>query len=142
MLSNIYSLLLPEQLTPEEFKAIMKDFDEPGSLAPTGLHLGGVKYMVIQGEPGAGIRGKKVIFRFYINRMHFKNLFIVLSGGYSKLIPFINKQFARSSIEVTISPFSFTYFLPLNKCVIFRTLMVSLSRKPTWLCSLAYMMSP
>lgn len=38
----------------------MKDFDEPGSLAPTGLHLGGAKYMVIQGEPGAVIRGKKV----------------------------------------------------------------------------------
>lgn len=38
----------------------MKDFDEPGSLAPVGLHLGGAKYMVIQGEPGAVIRGKKV----------------------------------------------------------------------------------
>ncbi|KAE8688442.1 Profilin-3 [Hibiscus syriacus] len=30
----------------------MKDFDSSGHLAPTGLHLGGVKYMVIQGEPG------------------------------------------------------------------------------------------
>lgn len=40
----------------------MKDFDEPGSLAPTGLHLGGAKYMVIQGESGAVIRGKKVHF--------------------------------------------------------------------------------
>ena len=38
----------------------MKDFDEPGSLAPTGLHLAGAKYMVIQGEPGAVVRGKKV----------------------------------------------------------------------------------
>ncbi|XP_065013609.1 profilin-like isoform X2 [Musa acuminata AAA Group] len=44
---------------PEEISAIMKDFDEPGSLAPTGLYLGGTKYMVIQGEPGAVIRGKK-----------------------------------------------------------------------------------
>jgi hypothetical protein len=42
----------------------MKDFDEPGSLAPTGLHLGGTKYMVIQGEPGAVIRGKKVLHHF------------------------------------------------------------------------------
>ena len=49
------------QFKPEEIAAIMKDFDEPGSLAPTGLHLGGIKYMVIQGEPGAVIRGKKVI---------------------------------------------------------------------------------
>lgn len=48
------------QYKPEEISAIMKDFDEPGSLAPTGLYLGGTKYMVIQGEPGAVIRGKKV----------------------------------------------------------------------------------
>ncbi|XP_044495699.1 profilin-4-like [Mangifera indica] len=47
------------KLNPEEITAINKDFDEPGSLAPTGLHLGGTKYMVIQGEPGAVIRGKK-----------------------------------------------------------------------------------
>ena len=39
----------------------MNDFAEPGTLAPTGLYLGGTKYMVIQGEPGAVIRGKKVM---------------------------------------------------------------------------------
>lgn len=38
----------------------MKEFDEPGSLAPVGLHLGGVKYLMIQGDPGEVIRGKKV----------------------------------------------------------------------------------
>ncbi|KAL5728970.1 Glutamate 5-kinase [Ranunculus cassubicifolius] len=43
----------------KEIEDINKDFDEPGSLAPTGLFLGGAKYMVIQGEPGAVIRGKK-----------------------------------------------------------------------------------
>ena len=47
------------QFKPQEITAIMKDFDEPGSLAPTGLFLGGAKYMVIQGESGAVIRGKK-----------------------------------------------------------------------------------
>ncbi|CAL9091872.1 unnamed protein product [Musa textilis] len=47
------------QFKPEEITAIMTDFEEPGSLAPTGLYLGGTKYMVIQGEPGAVIRGKK-----------------------------------------------------------------------------------
>ncbi|KAJ6815923.1 profilin [Iris pallida] len=47
------------QVKPEEITGIMKDFDEPGSLAPTGLYLGNTKYMVIQGEPGAVIRGKK-----------------------------------------------------------------------------------
>ena len=49
------------QLKAEETSGIMRDFDEPGHLAPTGLYLGGVKYMVIQGEPGIVIRGKKVI---------------------------------------------------------------------------------
>ncbi len=47
------------QVKPEETTGIMNDFNEPGSLAPTGLYLGGTKYMVIQGEPGAVIRGKK-----------------------------------------------------------------------------------
>lgn len=40
----------------------MNDFENSGSLAPTGLYLGGIKYMVIQGEPGVVIRGKKVYF--------------------------------------------------------------------------------
>jgi hypothetical protein len=48
------------QFKPEEIAAIMKDFEEPGTLAPTGLFLGGTKYMVIMGEPGVVIRGKKV----------------------------------------------------------------------------------
>lgn len=56
------SMHLVLQFTPEEITAIMNDFAEPGSLAPTGLFIGGVKYMVIQGEPGAVIRGKKVIY--------------------------------------------------------------------------------
>ncbi|KAL1552376.1 Profilin-3 [Salvia divinorum] len=47
------------QFKVEEIAAIMEDFEEPGKLAPTGLHLGGIKYMVIQGEPGDVIRGKK-----------------------------------------------------------------------------------
>lgn len=54
------------QFKPQEITDILKDFDEPGHLAPTGLHLGGTKYMVIQGEPGAVIRGKKVIICSYI----------------------------------------------------------------------------
>lgn len=46
----------------------MNDFAEPGTLAPTGLYLGGTKYMVIQGEPGVVIRGKKVhdLFFFFL----------------------------------------------------------------------------
>lgn len=48
------------QCSAQEIANIVKDFDEPGFLAPTGLFLAGAKYMVIQGEPGAVIRGKKV----------------------------------------------------------------------------------
>ncbi|KAL8489697.1 hypothetical protein ACS0TY_025061 [Phlomoides rotata] len=47
------------QLKQEEINGIMTDFNEPGHLAPVGLHMAGAKYMVIQGEPGAVIRGKK-----------------------------------------------------------------------------------
>ncbi|KAL9252982.1 Profilin-like protein [Drosera capensis] len=47
------------QVKPDEITGIINDFNEPGSLAPTGLFLGGTKYMVIQGEAGAVIRGKK-----------------------------------------------------------------------------------
>ncbi|KAI9128761.1 hypothetical protein K1719_000244 [Acacia pycnantha] len=47
------------QFKPNEIEDITKDFDEPGHLAPKGLHIAGTKYMVIQGEPGAVIRGKK-----------------------------------------------------------------------------------
>lgn len=53
------------QFKVEEIGEMMADFDEPGKLAPTGLHLGGTKYMVIQGEPGAVIRGKKVLFLLF-----------------------------------------------------------------------------
>ncbi|MFQ6642600.1 hypothetical protein Gotur_018231 [Gossypium turneri] len=64
------------QFKQEEINGIMNDFAEPGSLAPTGLYLGGTKYMVIQGEPGAVIRGKKVTCRYidavltYLCTMH------------------------------------------------------------------------
>ncbi|XP_010267105.1 PREDICTED: profilin-2 [Nelumbo nucifera] len=47
------------QFKSEEINGIMQDFAEPGHLAPTGLFLGGTKYMVIQGEQGSVIRGKK-----------------------------------------------------------------------------------
>ncbi|KAJ4876973.1 Profilin protein [Raphanus sativus] len=48
-----------QRLKIEEINGITKDFVELGFLAPTGLFLGGTKYMIIQGEPGAVIRGKK-----------------------------------------------------------------------------------
>ena len=59
-LYHIWWFILFKQFKPQEMTDIMKDFDEPGHLAPTGLFLAGLKYMVIQGEPGAVIRGKKV----------------------------------------------------------------------------------
>lgn len=59
----------------------MKDFDQPGTLAPTGLFLGGTKYMVIQGEAGAVIRGKKV--RLQHHTVHLCNAFRIWMGKYA-----------------------------------------------------------
>ncbi|URD94662.1 hypothetical protein MUK42_32406 [Musa troglodytarum] len=60
LLSEIMLLFIVNfQFKPEEMTNIINDFNEPGTLAPIGLFLGSTKYMVIQGEPGAVIRGKK-----------------------------------------------------------------------------------
>ncbi|CAL5438203.1 unnamed protein product [Camellia sinensis] len=70
------------QFKPEEITAIMNDFAEPGSLAPTGLYLGGTKYMVIQGEPGAVIRGKKLFLdRVYHMHSHVPSAEVEGPGG-------------------------------------------------------------
>lgn len=54
----------------------MNEFNEPGSIAPTGLHFGGTKYMVLQGEAGAVIRGKKVrIFKLSYLTVKFYMIF-------------------------------------------------------------------
>jgi len=54
------------QVKPEEVKGILKDFKEPGHLAPTGLFLGGAKYMVIQGEAAvANVRDLSTWWQMY-----------------------------------------------------------------------------
>ncbi|RZB68908.1 Profilin-1 [Glycine soja] len=45
----------------DKITAIMNDFNKPGCLVPIGLYLSGTKYMVIQGESGVVIRGKKTL---------------------------------------------------------------------------------
>jgi len=62
---------------PEEIQGIKDDFTTPGTLAPTGLFLGGNKYMVIQGEPNAVIRGKKVT-RLFEYCLIFDELLLIL----------------------------------------------------------------
>ncbi|KAF7148734.1 hypothetical protein RHSIM_Rhsim03G0016300 [Rhododendron simsii] len=44
---------------PEEITAIMNDFAEPGTLAPTGLYLGGTKYTVIDPRRSRGCHKRK-----------------------------------------------------------------------------------
>ncbi|KAK9796276.1 hypothetical protein WJX73_002351 [Symbiochloris irregularis] len=46
-------------LSAAEADAIVKGFDDQGTLAQNGLKVGGIKYMVIAGEEGAVIRGRK-----------------------------------------------------------------------------------
>ncbi|KAK8457383.1 hypothetical protein SEVIR_3G177600v4 [Setaria viridis] len=73
------------QFKAEEMADIMKDFDKPGHLAPTGMFLGTTKYMVIQGEPGAVIRGKKVP-NFVHQLWFFLNCFLSLTALYKRYI--------------------------------------------------------
>ena len=63
------------QYKSEEINAIIKEFNEAGHLAPTGLFLAGAKYMVIQGEAGAVIRGKKVTYFFPLVASYFHFFF-------------------------------------------------------------------
>ena len=46
------------QMKPNEVTSMMNEFDNPGSLDPTGFHIGGSGYNVLRGEPDAVIRGK------------------------------------------------------------------------------------
>ena len=47
------------EVTDAEVAAIMAGFDDASAMGQSGLHIGGEKYMVIAGEPGKVIRGKK-----------------------------------------------------------------------------------
>jgi profilin len=46
-------------VTPEEVDALVAGLADQGAVATTGLILAGVKYLVIPGDPGAVLRGKK-----------------------------------------------------------------------------------
>ncbi|GJR57615.1 AChain A, profilin [Tanacetum coccineum] len=56
-----------DRFKPNEIDAI-KEFNEAGQLAPSGLFLGGAEYMFIQGEAGVVIRGKKGMRRICIKK--------------------------------------------------------------------------
>ncbi|GLJ29530.1 hypothetical protein SUGI_0582160 [Cryptomeria japonica] len=45
---------------PEEIVKIMKGFEDSGEMGEFGIHVGGIKYIFIQGDPGQVIRGRKV----------------------------------------------------------------------------------
>ena len=45
--------------SPQELKAVISKFDDAGTLAATGITVGGIKYMYLSGRPGEVIRGKK-----------------------------------------------------------------------------------
>lgn len=46
-------------ISTEEITKIVAGFTDPNTLAAAGLFIGGTKYLVIVGEPGAVIRGRK-----------------------------------------------------------------------------------
>ncbi|KAI8005906.1 Profilin-1 [Camellia lanceoleosa] len=90
---------------PEEITGIMKDLGEPGFLAPTGLYLGGTKYMVIQGEPGAVIRGKKNFLFAWLVLESCIGMRPVIKDKVRSVLEFIN---------YTYEIFGFTYDLKLS----------------------------
>lgn len=47
------------EIKPQEITDIVNAFTDSSTLAQRGLFLGGTKYLVIQGEQGVVIRGKK-----------------------------------------------------------------------------------
>jgi profilin len=46
-------------ITPDEIERLNGGFEENSDLPSKGLFLGGSKFMVVQGDPGIVIRGKK-----------------------------------------------------------------------------------
>ena len=38
--------------SPQELKAVISKFDDPGTLAASGIMVGGMKYMYLSGRPG------------------------------------------------------------------------------------------
>jgi profilin len=46
-------------ITDDEVAALMRGMNDAGALAQTGVRIGGEKYMMVAGEPGEVIRGKK-----------------------------------------------------------------------------------
>jgi profilin len=47
------------ELKDGEVQRLLDGFEDVGSLAMNGLYLGGLKYLVVQGDPGIVVRGKK-----------------------------------------------------------------------------------
>ena len=82
------------QLSATEVANIVNGFEENSMLPQNGLFIGGAKYMVLQGDQGIVIRGKKVtisaIFvndilkRFKIRRC-FLNLWYFVCGYLSEV---------------------------------------------------------
>lgn len=48
------------QLSMEEIEKLNNGFEENSVLPQNGMFLGGLKYMVVQGDAGIVVRGKKV----------------------------------------------------------------------------------
>jgi hypothetical protein len=64
------------QATQTEIANIVEGFEDNSTLPQHGLFLGGTKYMVIQGDPGAVIRGKKVICHLFWFTIYFCDSFL------------------------------------------------------------------
>nr|AFI49340.1 truncated profilin [Chlorella vulgaris] len=46
-------------VSPEEVSALVEGFNDTSKLAQSGIRIGGEKYVLVAGEPGEVLRGKK-----------------------------------------------------------------------------------
>ncbi len=95
-----WGFILCVQATLTEIANIVGGFEENSTLPQHGLFLGGVKYMVIQGDPGAVIRGKKVMYLLDSNHVYMTGF-----PGLKSMIIFFWKQADRME-----KPLHVTYF--------------------------------
>ena len=67
-------------ISPEQLDVLISAFDDETVLQEKGIHLGEQRYIVIQGEPGSVIRGKKGTSGFTAKKTN--TAFVI--GGYAE----------------------------------------------------------
>ncbi|KAF7148374.1 hypothetical protein RHSIM_Rhsim03G0017600 [Rhododendron simsii] len=117
----------PATFKPKEITAIMNDFAEPGTLAPTGLYLGGTKYTVIDPRRSRGChKRKEVIMRPFELMKHSDTIsFMICShtkkafSNVSTLNRLVGVWFSARVVIATVTWFRVCRVESMPVCVLF-----------------------